>query len=76
MTTVPSENILKLRVLTDQICSKENHSEYKEIVLELKGILDEGKNRIAKSKTIKTKVDCYETMCMTITTLLNNIKIS
>lgn len=75
MTTVPSENILKLRELSEQICSRENQDEYKEIVLQLKDVLDEGKDEIANSKTIKTKVKCYETMCITITKILNNIKI-
>jgi hypothetical protein len=75
MTTVPSENILKLRELTDQICNRENHDEYKEIVLQLKDVLDDGKEEIANSKTVKTKVKCYESMCMTITKILSNIKI-
>lgn len=75
MTTVPSENILKLRKLTEQICSTENNDEYKDIVLQLKEILDGGKDEIAKSKTIKTKVQCYENMCVTITKILNDIKI-
>lgn len=75
MTTVPSENILKLRELTEQICNRENQDEYKEIVLQLKDILDDGKEEIANSKTVKTKVKCYESMCMTITKILSNIKI-
>ena len=76
MTTVPSENILKLRALTEQICSRENNDEYKEIVLQLKEIVNEGVEEISNSKTVKTKVKCYETMCMTITKILNNIKIN
>ena len=75
MTTVPSENILKLRELTEQICTRENHNEYKEIVLQLIDILDDGKEDIANSKSVKTKVKCYESMCMTITKILSNIKI-
>jgi len=75
MTTVPSENILKLRELTEQICIRENNDEYKEIVLQLINILDEGKEEIANSKTIKNKVKCYESMCITITKILDKIKI-
>lgn len=75
MTTVPSDNILKLRELTDKICNRETNDEYKEIVLKLKEIVDEGKDEIANSKTIKTRVKCYETMCITITKILNDIKI-
>ncbi len=76
MTTVPSENILKLRELTEQICNRESNDEYREIVLQLKNIVDDGIDEISNSKTMKTKVKCYETMCMTITKILNNIKIN
>lgn len=75
MTTVPSENILKLRELTEQICSGEHNEEYKTIVLTLKNILAEGAHEITKAKTIKTRVKCYESMCVTFTNLLNNINI-
>ena len=76
MTTVPSENILKLRKLTEEICNRESNNEYKEIVLKLKSIVDDGIDEISSSKTMKTKVKCYESMCMTITKILNNIKIN
>lgn len=75
MTTVPSENILKLRELTEQICNGEHTDEYKNIVLKLKNILDEGAHEITKAKTIKSRVKCYESMCVTFTNLLNNVNI-
>jgi hypothetical protein len=76
MTTVPSENILKLRILSDEICSRQNNDGYKEIVLNLKNILDSGKKEIISLKTIKTKMKCYENMCVNITNILDNIKIN
>ena len=75
MTSVPSENILKLRELTEKMCMKESEIEYREILLGLKQIVDSGKDEIHNSKTTKTKVKCYESMCLTITTILDNIKI-
>jgi hypothetical protein len=75
MTSVPSENILKLRELTEKMCLRDSDIEYREILLRLKEIVDSGKDEIHNSKTTKTKVKCYESMCLTITTILDNIKI-
>lgn len=76
MKNVPSENILKLRKLTDQICDLDKKDdEYKLIVKQLKNLVDNGVEEIKSSKTNKSKIKCYETMCATITTILNNVKI-
>jgi hypothetical protein len=76
MKSVPSENILKLRELTNQICEEENSEiEYKKVVKQLKNIVEEGVIEIEKTTTPKTKMKCYENMCATIKTILNNIKI-
>jgi len=75
MKNVPSENILKLRVLTDQICEEENSEiEYKKVVKQLKNIVEQGVIEIERTTTPKTKMKCYENMCITIKTILNNIK--
>jgi len=76
MTTVPSENILKLRKLTHEICSKQNNDGYKGMFLNLKNVLDSSKKEIISLKTIKAKMKCYENMCINITNILDNIKIN
>ena len=75
MKSVPSENILKLRELTEQICSHENSEvEYKKVIKKIKSIVEQGVVKIEKSTTPKTKMKCYENMCATIKTILNSIK--
>lgn len=73
-TNIPSENILKLRKLTEKIDKQKKTDDYESIVKQLKEIVDEGKSVIEQSKTEKTKIKCYETMCATITNLLTNVK--
>lgn len=76
MKSVPSENILQLRKLTEEICNTDkSDSEYKKIVRELKYLVETGVEDIKSSKTTKTKIKCYENMCATITNILSNIKI-
>jgi hypothetical protein len=71
MKSVPNENILKLRELTNKM-NKED--DYKVIVKKLKLIVDNGKVDIDKSDCSESKIKCYESMCSTITNLLTNIK--
>jgi hypothetical protein len=75
VTKVTSENILKLRALTEKISAENNNDDYKVIVKQLKSIVDGGKTLIEESKTPQSKIKCYETMCTTITNLLSNVKI-
>lgn len=75
MKTVPNENIIKLRELADEMCVAEYSDNYKQIVLRLKMIMEEGKSSISNSKSSKNKVKCYEEMCIKVTSILNNIKI-
>lgn len=74
MLSVPSENILKLRELTERMTKGKKEDEYKLIVKKLKSIVDAGKSEIAKSDCPESKILCYETMCLTITNLLTNVK--
>lgn len=71
--SVPNENILKLRELTGKIANNDKENEYKVIVKQLKGIVNEGKHQISVSDCSEAKIKCYETMCTTITNLLNKI---
>lgn len=70
--SVTSENIIKLRALSHKLSDE---GEYKVIVKQMKTIVDEGKKNIDSHKTPKTKVACYENMCLSIMQLLQNIKI-
>ena len=75
MKSVPSENILQLRVLTDKICSQNTDNSYKEVVKQLKEVVDIGKEEIDDAKTTKIKIKCYESMCIAVTNILNKINI-
>ena len=75
MKSVPSDNIIQLRLLTDKICSQNPDNSYKEVVKQLKEIVDIGKEEIDDAKTTKTKIKCYESMCVAVTNILNKINI-
>jgi hypothetical protein len=74
MTSVPSENILKLRALTEQMCLQGPDDDYKQVVSQLKEIIDICREEIENTKNTKTKIKCYETMCFSMANILNNIK--
>jgi hypothetical protein len=71
MTSVPSENILKLRELTEKMCTSISNDKIIDLVQD---IIDEGVEEVVNSKTDKTKIKCYETMCYKITNILTSIK--
>lgn len=73
----PNENLLKLRELSEELSNKKSDdtTDYSVIVKKLKTIVDSGKKEIEGSKTPQSKIKCYESMCTTITTLLNNVNI-
>lgn len=71
MTSVPSENILKLRELTEKMSTALPNDKIIDLVQD---IIDEGVEEVVKSKTDKTKIKCYETMCFKITNILTSIK--
>jgi vacuolar-type H+-ATPase subunit H len=75
MASVPNENILKLRKLTEKLNSEMFDGDYKIIVKKLKKIVDDGRKEINKIDSEETKIKCYEAMCSDITTLLTNTKI-
>lgn len=56
----PSENILKLRKLTEQICSIEPDTDC--VLNEIRIIIDSCTEQIISSKTEKTKLKYYEKM--------------
>jgi len=77
MKGAPSENILKLRELNQKLTSEKEHpDEYKQIVDELKEIVEFGKQEIIDTTTSTKKIKCYENMCSKITMILNKIKVN
>lgn len=75
MAKTPSENILKLRELTDKICNVSPSSDLEIALRELKVAVDEGNKEINVSVTPQKKLKCYEKMYTTITNILNTISI-
>lgn len=70
----PSDNILKLRELTEKL-TVSVEDDYQTILKRLKNIVDDGKKNINDSVTAHSKIKCYEKMCMTISSILNQVNI-
>ena len=66
MLSVPSENILKLRSLTEQL-SFNNDIKNNEIVLEIKEIIESNLDIINNSEKTNIKIKHYEKMFLNIT---------
>ena len=71
----PSDNILKLRELTEKISNTTPYNEYEMVLKSLKRVVDEGKEKISDTVSTQSKIKCYETMCTIITNILNNLTI-
>lgn len=65
----PSENILKLRKLTEQICSVQPEENC--IIKQLKNVIENATEHILSSKTEKTKLKYYEKMFSEIKAIIN-----
>lgn len=72
MSNVPNENILRLIELTDKLCEHDEIN-YRLIIGKMKEIIECGKIDVLKARTAKGKIKCYETTCLAITNVLNNI---
>ncbi len=72
---IPSENILKLRELTEKMCDMSQDKDYEEVIKKVKSTLDEGREEVKVLSTAQSKIKCYEKMCGTIITILNTIKL-
>lgn len=67
--TSPSENILKLRKLTEQICSIEPTTDC--VVDKIKMAIEKGTEEILSSKTERTKLKYYEKMFSEIKNIIH-----
>jgi acetoin utilization deacetylase AcuC-like enzyme len=72
--SVTNENLVKLRELSDELCSV-HKDDYLAVVKKLKKIIDDGKEEIDLTNNSISKIKCYETMCASITNILNTVKI-
>jgi len=72
----PSENIVKLRVLVDELCKHDINQtdEYKNTLRSIKEVIDLESNNVTEDK--ESRILCYEKMCSTIQIILKKIKIA
>lgn len=71
-----SENLKKLKELREKLCeTQQQDSSYKDILIELKCIVDSGKDEIDNVTGEKGKIKCYENMCFRVMNLLGNVKL-
>lgn len=68
-----SENIIKLRELTEKINTKDK-DEYKKIIKKVKDIIADTKYKIDISSNQESKIFYYEYMCSTINNILSETK--
>jgi hypothetical protein len=68
---LPSDNILKLRKLTEQICNIEPSEEEEDVIEKLKNVIQKTSDSILSSKTERTKLKYYEKMFSEIKTIIN-----
>jgi len=73
LKSTPSENILKLRELSAKLCEINNIDNYKDVIVEIKNVVENSKIEMERNKTSKEKVKCYENMCTNITNILQKL---
>lgn len=62
MKTTPSENILKLRELTEKLCDTTHKDYCEKSLIRIKQVIDESSLEISEAKTHQSKINCYENM--------------
>lgn len=72
-----NENLIKLKELTEKICltQEENNcsGDCKNMIKELKQIIEFQLTNLKEAKTKKEKYNCYERMCLVITDFFKKI---
>lgn len=69
MNNVPNENILKLRELTDKLCTMPD--EPFGTMLEIKSVIKENEEILKVTKSDRKKIKCYEVLFDKIKSILN-----
>lgn len=62
MKTAPSENILKLRELTEKLCDLSHKDYCEKSLIKIKQVIDESSIEISQANTHQSKINCYEKM--------------
>ena len=80
-TYAKSENLIKLKELSDKLCSVDNEEtndnvQYKDAVNEIANIVDYSEDVIFDENNPDNKLKCYEIMCSKLKIILNKFKIS
>jgi hypothetical protein len=70
MSTAPSENILKLRELTNKLCAIPEDETF-EKMCEIKNVIKENEEMLKIAKSDRKKVKCYEVLFDRIKSILN-----
>ncbi len=70
MSTTPSENILRLRELTDKLCALPEDETF-EKMYEIKSAIKENEEVLKIAKSDRKKVKCYEVLFDKIKSILN-----
>jgi len=71
--TVISENILKLRELTEKMNIISNKDEYENVLKSIRSVIEEDEQEISNLISTQSKIKCYEKMCTKLNKILNNI---
>jgi|688.fasta_scaffold988297_2 hypothetical protein len=69
MNNVPNENILKLRELTDKLCTMPD--ETVGTMREIKSVIKENEEILKVTKSDRKKIKCYEVLFDKIKSILN-----
>jgi hypothetical protein len=69
MNNVPNENILKLRELTDKLCTMPD--ETFGTMREIKSVIKENEEILKVTKSDRKKIKCYEVLFDKIKSILN-----
>lgn len=73
---VKNENLIKLKELSDKICSVQaSKTNYKGAVDEMVGIIENSEDMIIDEENAGDKIKCYESMFSKLKLILNNFKI-
>lgn len=73
MIMTKNENLIRLKELTEKISKQNPNDEYKNILIELKKIMNEGQEKIQELNDSDNKLACYKNICSTINNFLNTL---
>lgn len=78
---VKNENLIKLRELSDKLCSIDYNKvtseeiKYKDVVGEISEVIEDSEETLFEVKDNDNKLKCYETMCYKLKLIVNKFKL-